>query len=134
MLDVKTCQALAKVYPEIREHVFVEGDRFWRYWRPPFVDGDQPEWTLTPCMDDDTRPVTVNPTNPAVADVWCPLLSDLLAIAEARTRFRVSLFRDWDGQWRFTDEHDPYGPPTGGSGGPTPEDAIAEWLLVGIHG
>lgn len=122
MLDLKTCQALAAAYPEIRDHVFVEGDRF---WRPP--DLGKPDWTPELCWDDE--PASCNWAAPAEGDIWNPLAGDLLPIARSRAAHRgrdIYLFTNWAHRWCFTDDPDL---DAATAMGDTPEEAVAAWML-----
>lgn len=126
MLDRATCERLAEALPEVRGHEWVKGDRYYqRYTNGAYL----------------VSPSVIVAPRQAVQgwDLWCPSLSDLLAMACARlsdARTPICLEVGWskarDGDpeplldcscFTYADGQ------ADEEAADSPEEAVARWLL-----
>lgn len=121
MLEREVCEALAKVYPEIARHELVHGD--WYYGDERLGLGDGPLLVHPDCT-----PIHGYLHWNRADVVWCPRPGDLLAFIEGPDFRAVGMYLQHDSGrrcWTFN------APSFAAADGPTPEDAVAAWLLSG---
>ena len=110
------CERLADLYEEVREHLWADGDLFWRR-------GENVAWVAF--GEADTYWGGAWPINEG--DVWCPHLEDLLELAHG---VLMDSHLWWDlveSEWVYCGE----APGRDFEGrGHTPAKAVARWLIA----
>jgi hypothetical protein len=141
MLSRELCEALTEAYPEVQEHRPKPGDVYWVQERPGSPLSPVVVWTEDGMYDFDFwRTETGKYVLPndflgaSVVSLWCPRLDQLLEIARSKIgeHKAVVLTVGRPGCHSAVQVHDAKGPviEEGFSGGSTPEEAVARWLLA----
>lgn len=112
MLSRETCEALVEKFPEVRAHEWRSSDLYYI----PYYTISEP-W------------IVIGSLAPSPGSTWCPRLEDLLAVAGKHAGC-MHLRQNAASPWGFSDCHEDCGAPEDAGRGPTPEEAVAAWLLA----